>query len=101
MTFPAVCIGTPSVVAMTMKEMQQGASEKQQIRRRPEHMRPVLSEQIERADQDQRSDGKQHDAISVHGLKLLNLSALPMTLTDDSAIATAAMIGERSSPNTG
>ena len=88
------------VSAMTMEQVHEGTREKDQIWEEPENMAPVLAQEKEQGDHPERESHPK--PIAVHdNLTPFNLSALPITLTDDSAMAAAAMIGERSRPNAG
>jgi hypothetical protein len=86
-----------AIPAMRMQQMQQWAGEKEKVWRQAQHMPPMLPEQNKRRDQTQRKakdlpTGKV--VKKIHSWELLNLSALAITLTDDSAMAAAAMMGE-------
>ena len=84
--------------------MKQRAREKDEIRRKPQRMPPMLPQEEEYCDQ-RRRNGDDLPSIEMqsayHILALLNLNALAMTLTELAAIAAAAMIGDSNNPNTG
>ena len=71
----------------------------------PDSVAPVgrrhNSDRLVLADHPQRHARRLRDLPDVRSAILLKRSELPMTLTEDSAIAAAAMIGESISPNSG
>lgn len=84
--------------------MQQRTSEQQKVGQRAERVPPMLAQDIECAHDGERGGGDDDGTIQgrlVHGLKLRSRSTLPTTLTDDKAIAAAAMMGESSRPKAG
>lgn len=89
------------MTAMPMEEVHQRTGEQQQVRSEPKCMLPVLTENEERKDHRERGCEERPFATPNHIRVLLNLSELPITLTDESAMAAAAMIGDSKSPNAG
>jgi hypothetical protein len=81
-----------------MQQVQQRASEQQKVRRKSQHVSPMLAEQEERNDQAERNDD---ELPPFHRSTLRNRSEFPITLTELAAIAAAAMIGDSSTPNSG
>ena len=92
-----------SLVVAAMEEVQQRAGEQECVRDQPEEVLPVFRIEQESSDQRGRSRGQQPrgPAGRVQSAILLRRSELPMTLTEESAIAAAAMIGESMMPNSG
>lgn len=86
-----------------MKEMQQRTGEEEGVRQQSENMLPVFRVKQIGCDQGCRYGGQEPCALvcEVHNVMRLSRSELPITLTDDRAIAAAAMIGESSRPNSG
>lgn len=87
--------------AMAMEEVHQRAGKQYQVGREAQGVLPVLAEQEEGGDHRERSCEQSPSAIPGHIRALLNLRALPMTLTDESAMAAAAMMGDNSNPKAG
>ena len=86
-----------------MEEMQQRAGEQEGVRDHPKEVLPMFWIEQESGDERGRSRGQQPRALAgkAHSAILLRRSELPMTLTEESAIAAAAMIGESMMPNSG
>lgn len=93
-----------SVAAMSMEQVQQRAGEQQQVRQGAERVPPMLAQEIEYAndsEQEHCDSGRSVESDWAHGLNRLRRNALPTTLTEDSAMAAAAMIGYRRRPKAG
>lgn len=86
-----------------VKEVQERTGEQEGVRKQSEEMLPMFGIEQIGGDESCGQSGQQPSAFAreVHSCILLRRSELPMTLTDDSAIAAAAMIGDSISPNSG
>ena len=89
------------VTAMSMKQVHERAGQQDQVGQITKHVPPVLTKDVEHQDQGQRCANQQERAVGRHIFMFLNLRELAITLTEDSAIAAAAMIGESNRPKTG
>ena len=89
------------VPPVAMKEMHEGARQQDQVWREAESMPPMLSKYIEEGNEGQRSPHQQQGSSRGHILMLLNRKEFAITLTDDSAMAAAAIIGESNNPKIG
>lgn len=87
--------------AMTMEQVQERASKEQKVRTQTERVRPMLSQDEEDGDDCHRRRDQGPRSGSDHSFTLLSLRELPITLTDDKAMAAAAMMGESRMPKVG
>lgn len=92
---------TMAMTTVAMEQVQERASEQENVGRKTQWMRPVLAQKEKGEDNPERRRKQHPFSIPFHIRTLLNLRALPITLTDESAIAAAAMIGDSKSPNEG
>ncbi len=76
------------------KEVHQRAGKQYQVGREAQYVLPVLAKEEERGDHRERRRKQGPSTIPAHIRTLLNLREFPITLTDDRAIAAAAMIGD-------
>jgi len=84
-----------------MKEVHQRAGKQYQVGCETQDMLPVLAKEEERGNHRERRCKQGPSAIPGHIRTLLNLREFPITLTDDRAIAAAAMIGDSRRPKAG
>ena len=86
-----------------MEEMQQRASEQESVGDQPEQMLPMFRVDEEDRDEGGRDCSQQPGPLvaQIHSVILLRRREFVMTLTEDSAIAAAAKIGESIRPNSG
>lgn len=86
-----------------VKEVQQRTGEQEGVGYQAEQVLPML--RIEQVGRDNacryRREQPGPSAAKVHSAIILRRSELPMTLTDERAIAAAAMMGESMRPNRG
>lgn len=90
-----------AVTAMSMKQVHQRAGQQDQVGDVAQNVHPVLTKDVEHQDQGQGCALQQERAVGCHIFMLLNLRELAITLTEDNAIAAAAMIGESNRPKMG
>ena len=92
-----------AMMVTSVEEMQQRTGEQERVWDKPEQMLPVCGIKEIDGDKRRRSCSEQPGASirEVHSAILLSRSALLMTLTDESAMAAAAKIGESMRPNSG
>lgn len=93
-------MATVTAVA-AMEEVHQRAGKQYQVGREAQGVLPVLAKEEERGDHRERRCKQGPSAIPGHIRTLLNLREFPITLTDDRAIAAAAMIGDSRRPKAG
>lgn len=86
-----------------MEEVQQRADQQECVGDQTEQVLPMLGVEQTGGDESCRDCRQQPGPLvgQVHSAILLSRRELPMTLTEDSAIAAAAKIGESMSPNSG
>ena len=77
-----------------MEKVHQRAGKQQQVGCETQDVLPMLAKEEERGNHRERRCKQGPSAIPVHIRTLLNLREFPITLTDDRAIAAAAMIGD-------
>ena len=83
-----------------MKQVHQRTGQQYQVWNEAEHMAPVFPEHEEQRNNPER-DAEIQKVAAGHIVTARSRKALPMTLTEDSAMAAAAMIGESSKPKLG
>ena len=91
----------PLMPAVAVEEVHERAGEQQEIWRETEGMCPVFAKDEEDDDDGERGCHEEPCAGRGHRLMLLSLRELPMTLTEESAIAAAAMMGDSRTPKAG
>jgi hypothetical protein len=90
-----------AVTTVAVKKVHQRTRQQQQVGSQTESVRPVFPQEEEGHDHTEGCHEQCPFAFPLHIRTPLNLSAFPITLTEDSAIAAAAMIGDRRSPKAG
>jgi triphosphoribosyl-dephospho-CoA synthetase len=86
-----------------VEKVQERTGEQEGVWQQAEEVSAMLRVEHECRDQRCRDKGQNPGALAgqVHSSILLSRSELPMTLTEDNAIAAAAMIGDSLRPNSG
>ena len=96
-----IVLGVTAVMTMAMEKMKQWTGQQQQIGRQPQRVRPMFAQDKECGDNREGNAKQQPASLDGHVLTVLRRNALVMTLTELAAMAAAAIIGERRTPNRG